>query len=142
LGQVVTRLTSVPTAIMGALSPVIQLMQPAAPFGLEPGPAATTIHPVGGAGRSAGNPPTLGVHSRVQPRSPRPLPAPAWPLQSFPLVTNSSPTGDSASSSGGSGLAAAPVSGPLLPDPLVSGVIPAQSGIPRLLFDLRSPPPG
>lgn len=135
LGQIVMTLTSVPTPVTGVVSPVIQ---PAAPSDVEAGTDATTIHPAGATNGPAGNSHAFGVH----PRSPRPLPAPARPFQGFPLVTSSSPTGESSSSSGGSALAAAPVSGPLLPDPLVSGVIPEQSGVPRFLFDLRSSPPG
>ena len=135
LGQIVTTLTSVATSVTGIVPPVTQ---PAAPFGVGPGTDATTTHPLSEAQRAAGNPPALSVH----PSSPRPLPGPARPLQGFPLVTSSSPAADSSSSSGGNALAAAPVSGPLLPNPLVSGVIPEQSGVPCLLFDLRSSPPG
>jgi hypothetical protein len=135
LGQIVTTLLSVPTSITGIVPPVAQS---GSPFGVGPGTDAITIHHFSEAHGAAGNPFALGVH----PSSPRPLPGPARPLQGFPLVTSSSPTADSSSSSGGSALAAAPVSGPLLPNPLVSGAIPEQSGVPCLLFDLRSSPPG
>jgi hypothetical protein len=145
--QVVTTLNSVPTAVTGALSPVFHLVQPAALIGLVPGTDATTTIPSvrvtdRSAGGSPGRLPTIRVQAGVHPRSPRPLPAPGWPLQGFPLVTGSSAAGESSSSAEGTALAFAPVPGPLLPDPLVSGVIPAQGGLPRLLLDLRSSPPG
>jgi hypothetical protein len=135
LGPIVTTLTSVPTSITGIVAPVLQL---ATPFGVAPGTDATTIHPVLEADGPSGSSPAIGVRLR----SPSPLPAPARPFQGFPLITTSSPGADSSSSSGGGALAAAPTSGPLLPDPLVTGVIPEQSGVPQLLFDLRSSPPG
>jgi hypothetical protein len=137
LGPVVTTLASVPTPLLGTASGVAQL---AATSLVGPVSHAATTLPVGATTGPAGNPPTVGL--RPSPGSPAPLPAPAWPFQGFPLVTSSSATGDASSSSGGSALAAAPVSGPLLPDPPFTGVIPEQSGIPQFLFDLRSSPPG
>jgi len=133
LGLVVTTLTSVPTP---AVDTALPSAQPAAPSRVEPVTDTSTTRPLGTTPRFPGGPPALGL--RTGPGAPDPAPAPAWPLQSFPLA----PTGDSSLSSAGTALVAAPASGPLLPDPLVSGVIPAQSGIPRFLFDLRSSPPG
>jgi len=139
VGQIVTALTSAPTSVTAIVTPIVQS---AAPFGVEPGAGATTVEPVEPTKGTAANRPALGISSP----SPRPLPLPdpnpVRPLQGFPPVTTSSPSADSSSSTGGSVLAATPVSGPLLPDPLVSGVIPEQSGIPLFLFDLRSSPPG
>jgi hypothetical protein len=133
LGLVVTTLTSVPTRVADTALP---FSQPAAPSGVEPVINTTTGFP--------GGPPALGLRAGpgVPDPAPPPAPVPAWPLQSFPLAPNGSPTGDSSLSCAGAALMAAPASGPLLPDPPVSGVIPAQNGIPRFLFDLRSSPPG
>ena len=137
LGPVVTTLASVPTPLLGTAPAVAG---PVAPWGVEPVSHAATTLPVGATTRPAADSPTAGL--LPGPGSPAPLPAPAWPLQGFPLVTSSSATGDASSSSGGVALAAAPVSGPLLPAPPMTGVIPEQSGIPQFLFDLRSSPPG
>ena len=154
LGPVVTLLRLPGSALHGlALAPVIQPISPA--IALPLGLVMTTLTPVsapatgtalpttGGLGTttgSAGGPSAFSL--RTNPGAPHPAPAPPWPFQSFPLVTNSSPTADPSLSPSGTALAAAPASGPLLPDPPVSGVIPVQSGIPRFLFDLRSSPPG
>jgi hypothetical protein len=137
LGPVVATLAPVPTPLQGTAP---GLAQPTPTSLLEPASQAATTPPVGATASSVGNPSTAGL--RPSPGSPGPLPAPAWPFQGFPLVTSSSATGDASSSSGGNALAATPVSGPLLPDPPLTGVIPAQSGIPQFLFDLRSSPPG
>ena len=137
LGPVVTTLASVPTPLLGTAPGVAR---PAATSLVEPVSHAATTLPVGATTRPAGNSPTAGL--RPNSGSPAPFPAPAWPLQGFPLVTSSSAAGDASSSSGGTALAAAPVSGPLLPDPPMTGVIPEQRGIPQFLFDLRSSPPG
>lgn len=138
LGLVVATLASVPTSLTG--STALPFVQPPATSRADVVTDTTTMRPIGTTTGPSGNPPAFGF--RPSPWSPRPLPAPARPFQSFPLVTTSSAAGDSSSTSGGSALAAAPASGPLLPDPLVSGVIPEQSGIPQFLFDLRTSPPG
>jgi hypothetical protein len=135
LGQIVTTATSLPTSVTGIVPPVAP---PAAPLSGGAGTHATTTHSFLETDGPAGSSSAFGVHLG----SPGPLPTPARPFQGFPLVTTSSPAADGSSSSGGSALTAAPVSGPLLPDPLVSGVIPEQSGVPRFLFDMRSSPPG
>lgn len=137
LGPVVTTLASVPTPLLGTAPGVAR---PAAPWAVEPVSQAATTLTVGATTRPAGNPPAAGL--RPSPGSPAPFPAPAWPLHGFPLVTSSSTAGDASSASGGTALAAAPVSGPLLPDPPMTGVTPEQRGIPQFLFDLRSSPPG
>jgi hypothetical protein len=136
LGLVVTTPTSVPVS---GLDTSLSSAPWAAASGVEPLTGTTTV-PLGTTIRFPGGPAALGVPSG--PGAPDPAPAPAWPLQSFPLAPCGSPTGDSSLSSAGTALVAAPASGLLLPDPPVSGVIPAQRGIPRLLFDLRSSPPG
>jgi hypothetical protein len=154
VGPIVTLLRLPGSALHGlALAPVIQSISP--PIAPPLGPVVTTLTPVstpatgtappttGGLETttgSAGGPPAFGL--RTNPGAPHPAPAPPWPFQRFPLVTNTSPTADPSLSPAGYALAAAPASGPLLPDPPVSGVIPAQSRIPRFLFDLRSSPPG
>jgi hypothetical protein len=135
LGPVVTTLASMPTPLLGTASGVAPSTATSLVGSVSR--AATTL-PLGAATRPAGNPPAVSL--RPSPSSPAPLPAPAWP--GFPLVTSSSAAGDASSSSGGTALAAAPVSGPLLPDPPFTGVIPEQSEIPQFLFDLRSSPPG
>jgi hypothetical protein len=142
LGLVVTTLTSVPTLISvptPALGTTLPFAQPALPSsGVVVADATSTR--LGTTAGPLGGPPAFGLRAGLA--APHPAPVPVWPLQSFPLFTNGSPTGDSSLSSAGTALVAAPASGPLLPDPPVSGVIPAQSGIPRFLFDLRSSPPG
>jgi len=154
IGPVVTLVRLPGPASYGlALAPVIQPMSPAIapPLGL----VVTTLTPVSTPATGTALPTTRGLRTtagppggppafglRTNPGAPHPAPAPPWPFQSFPLVTNSSPTADPSLSPAGTALAAAPASGPLLPDPPVSGVIPAQSRIPRFLFDLRSSPPG
>jgi hypothetical protein len=92
LGPVVTTLPPVTTAVTGTALP---LVQPTARSQARAVPKATTTLPVRAATGAPGSP----------------LPAPAWPFQSFPLVTSSSPAGDASSSSGGNGLAGAPASG-------------------------------
>jgi hypothetical protein len=141
LGLVVTTLTSVP---LPAADTALPSAQSAAPSGVEPATDTTSTRPLGTTTRFPGGRPAFGLRTGpgAPARRPAPAPAPAWPLQSFPLAPNGSPTGDSSLSSAGTALVAAPASGPLLPDQPVSGVIPAQSGIPRFLFDLRSSPPG
>jgi len=137
LGPVVTTLAWPPTP---AADPALPGAQPVTPSRAEPVTDAPAIRSLGTTAGSAGGPPAFGL--RTSSGIPHPAPAPAWPFQSFPLVTNSSPTADSSLSSAGTSLAAAPASGPLLPDQPVSVVIPAEGGLPRFLFDLRSSPPG
>jgi hypothetical protein len=74
--------------------------------------------------------------------SPISPPSPISPFPRFPLLASSSPAGDATSSPGSNALAVAPISGLLLPDQTITGVLPAQSRMPQLLFDLRSSPPG
>lgn len=138
LGLVVTTLRSLPATAPAAALP---FAPPVTTSRVEPVTDGATVRTVGISTRTPASPPAFDLQPRPGPGSPAPLPIPAWPFHSFPLATSSSATGDS-SPSAGSALAAAPISGPLLPDPPVSGVIPEQSAIPRFLFDLRSSPPG
>jgi hypothetical protein len=133
--QVVQTITPAVVAVLDTV-PVVQ------PVGTALAAVSLTIatfpaHPTTG---PPAEPATLGSFP-VSPR-PFPTPVPVPPFQMLPLVTGSAPAGDSSTSSGSSAPAVAPASGLLLPDPMVSGVIPGKSGIPQLLFDLRSSPPG
>jgi hypothetical protein len=143
LGAVVTTVAPVPTrALLPTFPFTLPLGQVVATLRVEPVTAAATVRTGGTTTRPPGSTPASGLRPRAGPGSPRPFPPPAWPFQGVPLITSSSPTESSSSSSAGGALAAAPASGPLLPDPPVSGVIPEKGAIPRFLFDLTSSPPG
>lgn len=99
-----------------------------------PVPASTQTPPSGSvpSGSAFHSSPTVPMHQ----------PAPTGPVPQVPVTPSGTTTDSSLPSFGSSPLAGHPTLGPLMPDPMVTGLVPGRSKRPGLLLDLRSSPPG